>query len=59
MVKLGNDVFAIHEWLAAALVLTTRGAAPACGAMVVDRAASRQGGALALRRMGNTRCARS
>jgi competence protein ComEC len=107
VIKLGNDAFAIHEWLAAdgdgrgdprviaaavkaregfacdeagcvaklwggglvaigtsaaafaddcarsVLVLTTRTAPPACGAMVIDRAASRQGGALALRRVGN------
>ncbi len=104
VIRLGNDAFAIHEWLAAdgdaradprafaaavkaregftcddmgcvaklvggglvaiatspaafaddcaraALVLTTRRALPACAATVIDRAASRQGGALALRR---------
>jgi competence protein ComEC len=36
----------------AALVLTTRRALPACAATVIDRTASRQGGALALRRDG-------
>jgi competence protein ComEC len=107
VIRLGNDAFAIREWLAAdgdargdpravaaavkaregfacddmgcvakviggglvaigtspaapaddcaraVLVLTTRTAPPRCGAMVVDRAASRQGGALALRRVEN------
>src|SRR5262249_59865078 len=37
----------------AALVLTTRAAALGCGATVIDRAASRQGGALTLRWVGN------
>ena len=37
----------------AALVLTTRTASPACAATVIDRNASRQGGALAVRRDGN------
>jgi competence protein ComEC len=107
VIKLGNDAFAIHEWLAAdgdargdpravaavvkaregfacdeagciarlfggglvaigtspaafaddcaraALVLTTRAALPGCAATVIDRIAARQGGALALRRVGN------
>ena len=107
VIRLGNDAFAIHEWLAAdgdarsdpravtaaikaregfgcddagcvaklfggglvaigtspaafaddcgraALVLTTRRAPPECGATVIDRTVSRQGGALALRRSGN------
>src|SRR5262249_54786959 len=107
VIKLGNDAFAIREWLAAdadarsdpralaaavkaregficddagcvarlmggglvaiaaspaafaddcaraALVLTTRAAALGCGATVIDRAASRQGGALTLRWGGN------
>ena len=107
VIRLGNDAFAIHEWLAAdgdarsdpravaaavkaregfacddagcvaqlargglvaigtspaalagdcargALVLTTRRAPPECGVTVVDRSASRQGGALALRRVGD------
>jgi competence protein ComEC len=107
VIKLGNDAFAIREWLAAdgdarsdprgvaaavkaregftcddmgcvakvmggglvaigtsqaafaddcaraALVVTTRAAPPGCGATVIDRTASRQGGALALRRVGN------
>jgi len=107
VIKLGNDAFAIREWLAAdadarsdpralaaavkaregficddagcvarlmggglvaiatspaafaddcaraALVLTTRAAALGCGATVIDRAASRQGGALTLRWVGN------
>ena len=107
VIRLGNDAFAIHEWLAAdgdgrsdpravaaavkaregfacddagcvaklfggglvaigtspaafaddcaraVLVLTTRAAAPECGATVIDRSTSRQGGALALRRVGN------
>ena len=107
VIRLGNDAFAIHEWLAAdgdgrsdpravaaavkaregfacddagcvaklfggglvaigtspaafaddcaraVLVLTTRAAPPECGATVVDRTASRQGGALALRRAGD------
>jgi len=34
------------------LVLTTRTAPARCGATVIDRATSRQGGALALRRVG-------
>jgi competence protein ComEC len=105
VIRLGNDAFAIREWLAAdgdargdpravaaavkarqgfacddagcvarldggglvaigtspaafaddcaraALVLTTRAAPAACGATVIDRTASRQGGALALRRV--------
>jgi competence protein ComEC len=107
VIKLGNDAFAIHEWLAAdgdargdprairvavkaregfacddmgcvarlfggglvaigtspaafkddcaraVLVLTTRVAPPECRATVIGRSASRQGGALALRRAGN------
>ncbi len=106
MIRLGNDAFAIHEWLAAdadarsdprataaaikaregfacddagcvaklvggglvaigtsptafaddcaraALVLTTRRTSAACAATVIDRTASRAGGALALRRAG-------
>jgi competence protein ComEC len=106
VIRLGNDAFAIREWLAAdgdarsdphavaaavkaregfacddagcvaklsggglvaigtspaafaddcaraALVLTTRRAPWACAATVIDRTASRQGGALALRRVG-------
>ena len=106
VIKLGNDAFAIREWLAAdadargdaravaaavkaregfvcdddgcvakltgggvvavgispaafaddcaraALVLTTRSAPPACGAMVIDRMTPRQLGALALHRVG-------
>ena len=108
VVKLGNDAFAIREWLAAdgdvrgdvrvvagaikvhegfacdadgcvakvagggvvaigtspaafdddcaraVLVVTTRTAPPGCAARVIDRAAWRQGGALALRRVGST-----
>jgi competence protein ComEC len=107
VIRLGNDAFAIHEWLAAdadargdpravaaavkardgfscddtgclakvaggglvaigispaafaddcaraALVLTTRRAPPECAVMVIDRTTSRQGGALALRRVGD------
>jgi competence protein ComEC len=107
VIKLGNDAFAIHEWLAAdgdarsdprgvaaavktregfacddmgcvaklmggglvaigtspaaaaddcaraVLVLSTRVAPVGCGATAIDRTASRQGGALALRRVGN------
>jgi competence protein ComEC len=106
VIRLGNDAFAIREWLAAdgdargdpravaaavkaregfacdeagcvaklvggglaaigtspaafaddcrraALVLTTRAAPATCAATVIDRTASRQGGALALRRVG-------
>jgi competence protein ComEC len=106
VIKIGNDAFAIREWLAAdadargdaravaaavkaragyacdddgcvarlagggvvaigtspaamaddcaraALVLTTRAAPPACGAMVIDRMTPRELGALALRRVG-------
>jgi len=108
VVKLGNDAFAIREWLAAdgdargdaravgeavkaregfacdddgcvarllggglvaigtspaafaddcaraALVITTRTAPPGCAVRVIDRQARRQGGALALRRVGDT-----
>jgi competence protein ComEC len=107
VIRLGNDAFAIHEWLAAdgdargdpralaaavkaregfacdetgciaklmggglvaigtspaafaddcaraALVLTTRAAPPGCAATMIDRMAARQGGALALRQVGN------
>jgi competence protein ComEC len=54
LVAIGTSPAAFADDCArATLVVTTRVAPPACGARVIDRSASRQGGALALRRVAN------
>jgi competence protein ComEC len=54
LVAIGTSPAAFADDCArAVLVITTRMAPPECGATVIDRTASRQGGALALRREGN------
>jgi competence protein ComEC len=53
LVAIGTSPAALADDCArATLVITTRRAPPACAATVIDRTASRQGGALALRRDG-------